>query len=653
MGQELDPNDKSSVSFSSNTVLFPSHQCCVNVKNKKAHRNVKCKEDFAEISSCKSLPCRSHILEGTIVKRRGSIYQSSDHQVINMKKMAATIGERKKIEISSRTNSDASFSSSIFYSLCGSDDEDSNENERPSLISQDTELCSQSPSVSGSWPCMDYNTLNGFIELCINSDFCDKRISLVEGVGSVNSKTRSESHLPSPSESDCSSRVSSKVSFTPNRKKVNPFTMSNSLTSPVSYVLEVETTSDVKLVCPKKVVARNMACQKSLLNDFSNTTKHAQNVSEFGNRDIYCSGLASSPVHLHGNLKLENRQGLPYFEFKVKCPEDVFVAKTWRVGNDFNWVYTFHSFDNQRCDKGSSSMVAQMLVSYNLCSELEDGVFGNFMGAEFVLYDFTHSRKSVPPKIKSYRKQDASKTLNGSSLESAAIVLRVPFHKRESLKHKKGDRISAKTYSKPSVISSAVQKNRKNIHESKVQEQVKVVLPIGNHGLPSGESRGPSSLLDRWKHGGGCDCGGWDMACPLILLGNPCIRFDEGRPLADKYQPLELFSQGTKENIPTFGMTLVEEGQYAVDFHAKLSPLQAFSISVAILHGTSAFSPTTRQAKNQQLSQCNSPNTLIEEEVELFIKSVTTEEKKAVSNIPKGLPRSCIPKPPFSPIARV
>lgn len=112
-------------------------------------------------------------------------------------------------------------------------------------------------------------------------------------------------------------------------------------------------------------------------------------------------------------------------------------------------------------------------------------------------------------------------------------------------------------------------------------------------------------------------------------------------------------AQGTKENIPTFGMTLVEEGQYAVDFHAKLSPLQAFSISVAILHGTSAFSPTTRQAKNQQLSQCNSPNTLIEEEVELFIKSVTTEEKKAVSNIPKGLPRSCIPKPPFSPIARV
>jgi hypothetical protein len=100
-------------------------------------------------------------------------------------------------------------------------------------------------------------------------------------------------------------------------------------------------------------------------------------------------------------------------------------------------------------------------------------------------------------------------------------------------------------------------------------------------------------------------------------------------------------------------MTLVEEGQYAVDFHAKLSPLQAFSICVAILHGTSAFSATAEKEKNQQLSQCNSLNTLIEEEVEHFIKSVTTEENKTMSNIQKRIHRPCVLKPPFSPIGRV
>jgi len=100
-------------------------------------------------------------------------------------------------------------------------------------------------------------------------------------------------------------------------------------------------------------------------------------------------------------------------------------------------------------------------------------------------------------------------------------------------------------------------------------------------------------------------------------------------------------------------MTLVEEGLYAVDFHAKLSSLQAFSICVAILHGTSAFSAKAEHAKNHRFSQCSSLNTLIEEEVELFIKSVITEEKRTVSNIHKGIHRPSILNPPFSPIGRV
>lgn len=74
-------------------------------------------------------------------------------------------------------------------------------------------------------------------------------------------------------------------------------------------------------------------------------------------------------------------------------------------------------------------------------------------------------------------------------------------------------------------------------------------------------------------------------------------------------------------------MTMVEEGQYAVDFHANLSPLQAFSICVAILHGNSSFSGTGK-AKNQQISRCNSLKMLLEEEVELFINSVTKEGNK-------------------------
>ncbi|MCI56361.1 bromo-adjacent domain-containing protein, partial [Trifolium medium] len=66
---------------------------------------------------------------------------------------------------------------------------------------------------------------------------------------------------------------------------------------------------------------------------------------------------------------------------------------------------------------------------------------------------------------------------------------------------------------------------------------------------------------------------------------------------------------------------MVEEGHYAVDFHAQLSTLQAFSICVAILHGTSASSGGPGNEKNQQqLSKCSSLKMLLEDDVECLFK---------------------------------
>ncbi|XP_054824031.1 uncharacterized protein LOC129322027 [Prosopis cineraria] len=139
------------------------------------------------------------------------------------------------------------------------------------------------------------------------------------------------SHLLSPSKNECSSKANSNVQSTSIKKMLNSFMKSKSLTK-----------------------------------------KYSDIISEFISRDIQHSGSASSPVHLHGSLKFENRHGVPFFEFKVKCPEDLLVAKTWSVDNAFNWVYTFHSVDARKkssatgleshdCGRGSS-MVAKMLV---------------------------------------------------------------------------------------------------------------------------------------------------------------------------------------------------------------------------------------------------------------------------------------------------
>lgn len=235
-------------------------------------------------------------------------------------------------------------------------------------------------------------------------------------------------------------------------------------------------------------------------------------------------------------------------------------------------------------------MVAQMLVSCNLCSELSDGAFENSMVTEFVLYDLANSRQSVSPQKDSCCDQDDSKALKAShvvlgretpeldeetlamksklphkllfgsvdfddsnsypwlsteshpNLEIAAIVLQIPFHKRGSSKYTRGNRKSAKAHTDLSD-HSMVEQRRKSLRDIRSPEEVKVVIPTGSHGLPIAESQGPSRLVDRWRHGGGCDCGGWDMACPLILLGNPGIQFAEDHSLMENYQPLELFIQ--------------------------------------------------------------------------------------------------------------
>lgn len=45
-----------------------------------------------------------------------------------------------------------------------------------------------------------------------------------------------------------------------------------------------------------------------------------------------------------------------------------------------------------------------------------------------------------------------------------------------------------------------------------------IVIPAGIHGGPKTRDGLPSSLIDRWKSGGCCDCGGWDEGCPLTVF---------------------------------------------------------------------------------------------------------------------------------------
>ncbi|GMI76335.1 hypothetical protein like AT4G11450 [Hibiscus trionum] len=535
-----------------------------------------------------------------------------------------------------------------------------------------------------------------FIEICLSSDKKEKRLEetpgahnkvdisfgcepvpLGYGIDSVEKDAARNPHnslsakLETP-HSPCSyeSESFSSTRFTL-RKMFDPFMKSKSLQSQLGYVTEADSIKTSLMENTRK----NKAFRKSLLHDFSRSPKNTKLGSDFVEKD----GVRS-PVHLHGYLKLGAKHGVPFYEFSMNEPEDILLAKTLKANNAFNWVYTFHSVGNKKksnasirelsdSSKVAASIVAQMQVSCHLCSEIKDGGdVEKSMVTEFVLYDTTRARQRVAvlgstdvhkaatcynlddgsnmARLKDHLNHamdsDEVEFLNGTpadlhpNLEVAAIVIRVPFKNRESLRYRRGDKFNDKRHL--DLLNVSI------LEESRSQEKVKVIIPTGNHGFPCAETRFPSSLLDRWRLGGGCDCGGWDMACPLVVFGNPGLnRFDD-QPLVNRKQPFELFLQGAKENTPALTMTAVEGG-YAVDFHAKLSGLQAFSICVAVLHCTET-SATVSETESKRLPQYNSLKILIQEEENLLIKAVTEEKMEAI-------PPSYMINPPFSPIARV
>ncbi|KAL6986253.1 hypothetical protein U1Q18_019621 [Sarracenia purpurea var. burkii] len=707
---ELESDKYCKLGGSPKTVL-PSPRCrprsekrSIEGKPECTHDLLSLEERFTEInfhcyrsSSCKNIPSRTSGLEANEVLKRGSVYQSSG-EVRKMKKSGGVVG-RRKIEFS-RTHP-VTFPLGIVDSLCSSDEDCLFMEQKGSSVSTDNVVSSERPSEiplnsNSRDHCSAENVQSEKIE---NPKLhCDPIVSPInEGNGlcerddaltlhkSLSAKLALP-HSPSQSESDSSRPSSPRTRFSPIRKMFDPFTKSKSRRSPLGSASGPSGLRPTQLASMR----RNNTLRKSLLNDFSNTWRSPDLGTHSVKKDLCNSAVSCLPAHLHGFLKLENKQGVPFFEFSSKFPEDAFVARRWKADNALKWVYTFHNRRKRNKASGyglkewnkESSVVGQMHVSCYLCTEFKDSrTFDNSMVAEFVLYDVVGNPNQSPDVRKPLKvsKQNfvencelddlqlkhAIENCNFDSpiphpwastdlhlgLEIAAIVIQVPFEKRESLRYKGGDAKSEQPHTYLLDLSAAEGTNA-GIPDFSSPTKVDVVIPTGNHSLPCTEDRGPSPLLDRWRMGGGCDCGGWDMACPLTVFGNPDIQSAEDRPLTGNQQPLELFVRGAKENTPALTMTVIEEGRYSVDFHAQLSALQAFSICVAILHCTEA-SIAIKWERDKQSLQCNSLRVFIEEEVKSLIEAVMEKEERKFSKRTEEIPPSFKLNPPFSPIARV
>lgn len=555
------------------TTVLPSPRKFSIVEKRKAERKpnwgndlLNQNEDFKDISSCiyQSTSCKSTPNE---VLKRGSVYQSSKE--LSKTKKIGTIEGIKRIELP--RSGGTAFSFGIVGSLCSSDEESSLfEFDRSSVMSLNLEpnasfsnpkieTCSPDfldlsfPSVSERSSGL---SSDGFFEISLDSNDGiidnDSSFTLHKSL----SDKLAHPHSPCQSESNWSKSSSSpKTHFGPVKEMFNPF-LTNSKT-----------------------------LQKSLLCDFSNTWS-AECDSRVLKKESRTSLVPCSPAHLHGLLKTGNKPGVPFFEFSVKLTEEIFVAKTWKVGNALNWAYTFHKKRRSNASRWGfkdsnkeSCMVAQMQVSSYLCTELNDnGAFDNSMVTEFVLYDIAQARKIIEDfqekskaqtcelnDVSNQTKLNPQPDLSTShlwaqgdlnpSLEIGAIVLKVPFEKRESLKCKNDELVL------DLVDYYGIDKRKKDISNCSSPAKVNVITPLGSHSLPITESCGPSPLLDRWRLGGGCDCGGWDMGCPLLVSGNSNIRYSEERPLVENQQPLELFIQVSFFHGHNFGLYILPLSQ--------------------------------------------------------------------------------------------
>ncbi|XP_029128746.1 uncharacterized protein LOC109806379 isoform X2 [Cajanus cajan] len=328
------------------------------------------------------------------------------------------------------------------------------------------------------------------------------------------------------------------------------------------------------------------------------------------------------PSSFQALLRISVKNGQPLLTFAVDNNSNILVATVKNLAvskkDECSHIYTFFTFREGKKKNGSwmnqasksktpdyiHHAVAQMKVSD---SHHYDSTNQNCVDSsttkEFVL--FSVKLKQGDGRVTDYEPND----------ELAAMIVK-----------------SLKAINYPHQIGC--QNDSRDLH-------VTVVLPTGVHSLPS--NGGPSSLIERWRTGGSCDCGGWDLACKLKTLVNESQACRKSRISKACFpHPFELFLQGNdqdQENQPAFSFSPFKPGVYSVAFDSSFSLLQAFSICIALVDGL--ISCELSGSRNY-IEGKNPRETLL----------VQTDELKAFGKI-EDIPASYVAYPPLSPVGRV
>ncbi|XP_010522461.1 PREDICTED: uncharacterized protein LOC104801070 isoform X3 [Tarenaya hassleriana] len=324
---------------------------------------------------------------------------------------------------------------------------------------------------------------------------------------------------------------------------------------------------------------------------------------KLGALDIYPSSTGTLCVTM-------NENGFPRFVFSLDDRKPILVASLSNSeagfdSDDLEYTYLIH------LRKGNGHewhLVGKIKVStlFSVSSSSNSRI----MEREFVLFSHcgdlqmqchdARKAKGLPEKVvDAFRNTWASRQKSISTFSRASSI--PEFCSRETSQEPNYDLEHANLLENdlpPNLESSAI------VVKEQIQEEtggwgmkffkktslpstsMDVIIPSGIHGGPRKKNGGggPSSLIKRWRSGGVCDCGGWDMGCPLtVLKGQP--RRDQSEGQCNLF---EFFTEGSKQGKPGVRIVKnVQDGMYFVQFQQKISILQSFSIAIAYIHSQS------------------------------------------------------------------
>ncbi|XP_011019191.1 PREDICTED: uncharacterized protein LOC105121995 [Populus euphratica] len=279
------------------------------------------------------------------------------------------------------------------------------------------------------------------------------------------------------------------------------------------------------------------------------------------------------PPRIKAHLQLSMRNGVPLFRFAVGNNSNFLAANMNKLSspqkNDSGCDYTFYTVDEIK--RKSGSWINQG------SKEKSCGYIYNVIGCMRVNNSSSISALTGPSSICQIK------------VKESVLFIRDPSQADQaSPRFMENTELAAVVVKMLNEIPSLdLQQTDQNENLGKTEHSnsvTTVILPGGNHSLPN--EGVPSPLIHRWRSGGSCDCGGWDVGCKLRILSNGSQCSEVPRTSKSCLMPdcLELFNEGAnQQDQPLFSLAQVEKGMYSIEFSSSISSLQAFFIGVTVI----------------------------------------------------------------------